>query len=63
MTIQLQGAAILLKLLSGSLKVHKKMLMAIMGSPMSFFDKTPAGWILNRFSKDMDISKFSKLKI
>lgn len=57
LTDQLQGASILLKMLSGSLKVHKKMLMGIMGSPMSFFDQTPAGWILNRFSKDMDISK------
>ena len=24
---------------------------------MAFFDVTPPGWILSRFSKDMDISK------
>ena len=29
---------------------------------MSFFDLTPSGWILNRFSKDMDASKLNTLK-
>ena len=30
------------------------MLKSIMNSPMAFFDKTPSGRIINRFSKDMD---------
>ena len=33
------------------------MLKSIMNSPMAFFDVTPSGRILNRFSKDMDESK------
>ena len=43
--------------MSGSKKIHKLMILNVMRSPMSFFDVTPSGWILNRFSKDMDVSK------
>ena len=34
---------------------HKKMVQGVVGSPMAFFDLNPSGWILNRFSRDMDI--------
>ena len=44
----------------GSKRIHKLMVLNIMGSPMAFFDVTPPGWILSRFSKDMDISKWTK---
>ncbi|XP_039990545.1 ATP-binding cassette sub-family C member 12 isoform X2 [Xiphias gladius] len=40
--------------LNASCKLHNTMFKRIIDSPMSFFDTTPAGRILNRFSKDQD---------
>ena len=59
----IKGAAILFKLLRGSLNIHRKMIESITASPMAFFDVTPAGWILNRFSRDMDISEYMYLNV
>lgn len=36
-----------------SRQLHHKMLVNIMHSPMSFFETTPQGRIMNRFSKDI----------
>jgi ATP-binding cassette subfamily C (CFTR/MRP) protein 1 len=36
---------------SGAL--HKKMLLSVLRSPMSFFDTTPLGRVINRFAKDV----------
>ena len=44
-----------LSTLSGAKELHQKMLIRIMHSPMSFFDTTPQGRIINRFSKDVDV--------
>ena len=44
-------------LLKGASNLHEEMLCSVMKSPMAFFDSTPAGRVINRFSKDMDESK------
>uniref|UniRef100_A0A665V6E2 ATP-binding cassette, sub-family C (CFTR/MRP), member 12 n=1 Tax=Echeneis naucrates TaxID=173247 RepID=A0A665V6E2_ECHNA len=40
--------------LNSSCNLHNTMLKKIIDSPMSFFDTTPAGRILNRFAKDQE---------
>ena len=42
--------------LRASTRLHNQMLQAIIKCPMSFFDATPLGRVLNRFSKDQDIA-------
>ena len=49
-----KGFIIAHRLLIGSHTLHQSMLERIIKAPMAFFDVTPAGRILNRFSKDMD---------
>lgn len=36
--------------------LHKKMLNRILKAPMSFFDTTPTGRVVNRFAKDVDVT-------
>ena len=41
--------------ISTSIKFHRQLLKGILRSPMSFFDTTPLGRIINRFSRDIDV--------
>jgi ABC-type multidrug transport system fused ATPase/permease subunit len=38
----------------GSVEIHRRLLDRILGAPLRFFDVTPIGRILNRFSNDME---------
>merc|ERR1719244_560126 len=49
------SAILALATLNASKILHKKMLTRVMMSPMSFFDTTPLGRIVNRFAKDVDV--------
>jgi ABC-type multidrug transport system fused ATPase/permease subunit len=40
--------------LRSSLQLHDRVFYRVMQAPMSFFDTTPSGRILNRFSADLD---------
>ncbi|CAK9296813.1 unnamed protein product [Gordionus sp. m RMFG-2023] len=57
----LQGIAIMastvvvaMSMVYASRSLHQKLLRNILHSPMTFFDSTPLGRIVNRFAKDMD---------
>jgi len=39
---------------NASTSLHERMLKTVLAAPMSWFDSTPSGRILNRFSTDMD---------
>ncbi|CAK9297871.1 unnamed protein product [Gordionus sp. m RMFG-2023] len=57
----LQGIAIMastvvvaMSMVYASRSLHQKLLRNILHSPMTFFDSTPLGRIVNRFARDMD---------
>ncbi|XP_062705317.1 multidrug resistance-associated protein 1-like [Aedes albopictus] len=54
----LLGASIVLALgcLKAANTMHNNLLESTMRMPMSFFDTTPQGRIMNRFSKDVDVA-------
>ncbi len=41
--------------INASKLMHRVMLSTVMQSPMSFFDTTPVGRVVNRFAKDVDV--------
>lgn len=53
-TILFGSLALSLGSLKGAMLLHNGLLHNILRSPMSFFDTTPLGRIVNRFSKDVD---------
>lgn len=48
-------STIYLRMVEASKHLHDELLENIMHQPMKFFDTTPVGRILNRFSRDVDI--------
>ncbi|XP_035986072.1 multidrug resistance-associated protein 5 [Fundulus heteroclitus] len=50
----IRGIAFVKGTLRASSKLHDQLFHKILRCPMKFFDTTPTGRILNRFSKDMD---------
>src|SRR5947209_4210366 len=40
---------------AGAIRLHDQSFLAILHAPISFFDTTPLGRIINRFSKDQDV--------
>lgn len=43
------------KMTDAAKKLHQQMLQNVLRSPMSFFDTTPGGRIVNRFSRDVEV--------
>eukprot|EP00835_Amoeboradix_gromovi_P005060 NODE_442_length_8548_cov_0.231862.p1 type:complete len:1245 gc:universal NODE_442_length_8548_cov_0.231862:1465-5199(+) len=41
--------------IKASREIHKRLLQRILRAPISFFDKTPLGRIINRFSRDIQV--------
>ncbi|XP_052092541.1 multidrug resistance-associated protein 1-like [Mytilus californianus] len=55
LTLFLYGMFLFAGFANASSSLHQKMLRCIMHCPMSFFDTTPVGRIINRFSSDIDV--------
>jgi ABC-type multidrug transport system fused ATPase/permease subunit len=54
-----RGAAVSLATAQASKQLFNVMFSGLMRAPQSFFDSTPSGRIINRFSKDQDIADTS----
>ncbi|KAF9267240.1 ABC transporter [Marasmius fiardii PR-910] len=50
----IMGSAFALLTFFASQKLHRAAILRVMNAPMSFFETTPLGRIMNRFSKDID---------
>jgi ATP-binding cassette subfamily C (CFTR/MRP) protein 5 len=54
MTVGFRGIFLAKHRLGASVKLHDDLTDSILHAPIAFFDITPLGRILNRFSADMD---------
>ena len=52
-SVLIATVSLALAVVMASATLHSKMLKNVLRSPMSFFDTTPLGRVLNRFSKDI----------
>ncbi|XP_069102567.1 multidrug resistance-associated protein 1-like isoform X2 [Argopecten irradians] len=53
--LQLFAHVALFRIVQGNGRLHSQILDCTFRSPMSFFDTTPSGRIMNRFSSDIDV--------
>jgi len=53
--VMIAAMALSIGCLNAASRLHEAMLNRVLRAPMSFFDTTPLGRILNRFSKDIDV--------
>ncbi|KAF9510628.1 hypothetical protein BS47DRAFT_1395829 [Hydnum rufescens UP504] len=54
LSLFLLGSAFAVMTFFASVKMHKDSIQRVIHAPMSFFETTPLGRIMNRFSKDVD---------
>ncbi len=50
-------------ILNSSESIHESMIRAIMRSPASFFDSTPSGILINKFSNDLGVIDSSLITV
>ena len=50
----INGVIFAMLIYASSRRLHKDAIFRVLHAPMSFFETTPVGRIMNRFSKDID---------
>ncbi len=54
-SVMVQGLVTVVCQISASHILHENLMTNILRAPMSFYDTTPLGRIVNRFSRDVDV--------
>jgi ABC-type multidrug transport system fused ATPase/permease subunit len=55
LTILIQSLTVNIGCIAAGKKLHQEILCRIFKAPLMFFDATPQGRIINRFSQDIDV--------